>query len=107
LVGLIGNKWKTKNSLLLKFDFLSHLINAFNQYLFKTTRNNFTMRTALTRFARATATHTRHTSGLHLAGARGVATKIDGNAIASDIRKEIAETTKQLTEKHGKKPGLA
>ena len=38
---------------------------------------------------------------------RGIATKIDGNAIAKDIRGEIATTTAELHAQHGKQPGLA
>ena len=38
---------------------------------------------------------------------RGLATKIDGNAVASEIRAEIAAATAELCSKYGKQPGLA
>ena len=38
---------------------------------------------------------------------RGLATKIDGNAVASEIRAEIAAATAELSSKYGKQPGLA
>ena len=66
-----------------------------------------TMRRAFSGFASAIVSNYCRRPRVKLSSVRGVATKIDGKAIAKEIRREIGEVAETLTRRYNKKPGLA